>query len=369
MDKKREPKEPIHIRRKKLKNGSISLYLDSWLAGRRHYEFLRLYLIPEKTRMDRELNKSTLLQAQRIKTERTMQLQRGGADSIFRSASQQRINLSEACLLVAERKKEGTAAVYRQLAGYVQKYSDAPLQRIDRGWIEGFLSYLSQQRGIHGRTMAGKTQKMYFGILHAVLQQAVRDGLISANPCDRLAGKERPKAEPRQLCYLTMQEVRRLAETPCKITALKQAFLFACFTGLRYGDLRQLCWKDIQDGHVVKLQQKTGDFVRIPISNNADRWLPKKGEPQALVWELPRSASYICRSLSLWAEDAGIEKHITFHTSRHTAATLWLTYGVDIYTCSRLLGHASIATTQIYAQVVDKKKLEAVNSVPDMDAD
>lgn len=298
-----------------------------------------------------------------------MQLQRGGADSIFRSASQQRINLSEACLLVAERKKEGTAAVYRQLAGYVQKYSDAPLQRIDRGWIEGFLSYLSQQRGIHGRTMAGKTQKMYFGILHAVLQQAVRDGLISANPCDRLAGKERPKAEPRQLCYLTMQEVRRLAETPCKITALKQAFLFACFTGLRYGDLRQLCWKDIQDGHVVKLQQKTGDFVRIPISNNADRWLPKKGEPQALVWELPRSASYICRSLSLWAEDAGIEKHITFHTSRHTAATLWLTYGVDIYTCSRLLGHASIATTQIYAQVVDKKKLEAVNSVPDMDAD
>jgi integrase/recombinase XerD len=61
---------------------------------------------------------------------------------------------------------------------------------------------------------------------------------------------------------------------------------------------------------------------------------------------------------------AGITKHITFHCGRHTHAVLLLTNGIDIYTVSKLLGHKSITTTQIYAQIVDSKKVEAVNSIP-----
>ena len=67
------------------------------------------------------------------------------------------------------------------------------------------------------------------------------------------------------------------------------------------------------------------------------------------------------RVLGKWAADAGITKHITFHVSRHTFATILLTEGADLYTTSKLLGHTDISTTQIYAKIVNKKKEEAMS--------
>ena len=71
----------------------------------------------------------------------------------------------------------------------------------------------------------------------------------------------------------------------------------------------------------------------------------------------------IFMALRKWASEAGITKHLTFHTARHTFATMMLTLGADLYTTSKLLGHTDVATTQIYAKIVDKKKDEAVNLV------
>ena len=67
--------------------------------------------------------------------------------------------------------------------------------------------------------------------------------------------------------------------------------------------------------------------------------------------------------LKPWAKAAGIDKRFSFHTSRHTFATMMLTLGADLYTVSKLLGHANVKTTQIYAKIVDSKKVEAVNLV------
>ena len=68
--------------------------------------------------------------------------------------------------------------------------------------------------------------------------------------------------------------------------------------------------------------------------------------------------------LPKWAEQAGIKKHITFHTARHTHATMLLTLGVDLYTVSKLLGHTNIQTTQIYAKLVDESKKKAIDLIP-----
>lgn len=64
-----------------------------------------------------------------------------------------------------------------------------------------------------------------------------------------------------------------------------------------------------------------------------------------------------------WMIRAGVEKHITFHCARHTYATLQLTLGTDIYTVSKLLGHKSLKTTEVYAKIIDQKKKEAANRI------
>lgn len=144
------------------------------------------------------------------------------------------------------------------------------------------------------------------------------------------------------------------------------AFLFACFCGLRLSDIKDLKWKDIksgEDGTVVsKIQVKTQQSIIVPLSANALEWLPDRGDAKGedLVFTLPSHFS-INRSVKKWARDAEIEKNVTFHLSRHTFATTLLTLGADIYTTSKLMGHKNLRTTQIYAEVVNKKKVEAVN--------
>lgn len=79
-----------------------------------------------------------------------------------------------------------------------------------------------------------------------------------------------------------------------------------------------------------------------------------------------RDRSIIYDYLDRWAKKASIEKHVTFHMSRHTCATLLLYYGADLYTVSKILGHTSIKTTQIYAKVADEMKRKAVSNIPEI---
>ena len=167
----------------------------------------------------------------------------------------------------------------------------------------------------------------------------------------------------RQRTYLTIDEVKRLIATPTRCVTIKRAFLFACFTGLRISDLSQLRWKDIHtSGKDVSLSiqmKKTRRCVCIPLSTNALRWLPTRCE-STKVFPLPSHLGAVNAPLKTWVRKAGIDKTVTFHTSRHTFATMEITLGADLYVVSKLLGHSSITTTQIYADIVDSKRIEAV---------
>ena len=70
-----------------------------------------------------------------------------------------------------------------------------------------------------------------------------------------------------------------------------------------------------------------------------------------------------------WTKKAGIEKHVTFHTSRHTYATWMLSKGIDIYTVSKLLGHKNLRTTEVYAKIIDETKENAVNKLTELKMD
>ena len=83
-----------------------------------------------------------------------------------------------------------------------------------------------------------------------------------------------------------------------------------------------------------------------------------------MFYKLPDQVTNVDVRLKTLVKNAGITKHVTFHVARCTFATLTLSYGADLYTVSKLLGHSNVRTTQIYAKIVDENKRKAVNLMP-----
>lgn len=168
--------------------------------------------------------------------------------------------------------------------------------------------------------------------------------------------------------YLTLEEVRMLAATPCRYPDIKRSFLFSCLTGLRKSDIEKLVWGEIHKQgdytRIIFTQKKTGGLEYLDISPEAEKLLGERGKESDLVFPFMHSISLIEDTLKSWTTEAGIKKHITFHCGRHTFATLMLDLGTDLFTVSKLLGHRDVKTTQIYAKILDKNKQQAVSKIP-----
>ncbi len=166
--------------------------------------------------------------------------------------------------------------------------------------------------------------------------------------------------------YMTIEEVRALIATPVQDGRVKNAYLFSCFCGLRISDIVGLKWKNVfVDNGQYRLavaMQKTKEPIYLPLSNEALKWMPEREDKAAddHVFSLPSEHQPVSQAVS---RAAGITKRFTFHTARHTFATMMLTLGADLYTVSKLLGHTSVRMTQVYAKIINQKKDEAVNLV------
>lgn len=366
-------KEPIRLRQKALSNGNISLYLDIYRDGQRQYEFLKLYLIPE-TASDptaKERNKQTLIQANAIKAQRVIDLTNNEAGIVL---SRSKMLLTDWLDVYRQQK-----AVAGKSLGYlkeikftkqlVNQYKGGiTLGKVDKAFCEGFLSYI-QNDYISEKTnkhLTKFTAGTYHCVLNGALNAAVRNQCISKNPMLLVEPTLKPQKPESQRVYLTIDEVKKLIETECSRPLLKQAFLFSCFCGLRFSDVTQLKWGQltIVNGQLQAdlTQKKTDEPIYLPLSANAQNWLPKRQNKadNERIFKLAQN-NYTNSQIKQWAKQAGISKHVTFHTARHTFATMLLTKGADLYTTSKLLGHKNIQTTQIYAKIVDQKKVEAVN--------
>jgi integrase len=165
---------------------------------------------------------------------------------------------------------------------------------------------------------------------------------------------------------LEIEEFQLLANTPVKSDLVKRAALFAGLTGLRFSDVESLKWSEVRGSagkyNLQFIQDKTEGAVVLPVSDQAVELL---GERRLQAEKVFKGLSYsnMRDVFKLWLQDAGITKNITFHSFRHTFVTLQLEMGTDLYTVSKMLGHKSIKTTQIYAKVVDKKKVEAAGRI------
>ena len=191
------------------------------------------------------------------------------------------------------------------------------------------------------------------------------DKIISENPLQKIKSL---KAKKPKVIYLTLDEVKLLSATDCKDTELKRAFIFSCLTGLRWSDVYKLKWDEIKerDGkiYIEYTQKKTDDDNYLLVPEQVVNLLGERGLKNEKVFNLPDYNANITKKLQKWCESAGVDKKITYHSSRHTFAVLQLSYGTPIFTVQKLLGHSSIQSTMVYADIVDSEKENAMNRIP-----
>lgn len=368
-------KEPVKIRFKKLANGNTSIYLDIYHDGRRKYDFLQLYLIPEQTGKDRDANRQTLALANAIKSQRVVELQ-NRAHGFTDSKIRQKLRFVDYLQSEVDRYRAKDSTMYAQsvlnsthhLVAYAGE--QITFKQVDKAFLLGYIEFLNKIKGRGGKLLSGASKALYFQVVVTALNRAVKEEIIEKNPAHSINTEDRPEVRQHTREFLTLDEVKRLIDAPCKSEGVKRAFLFSCFCGLRLSDIQALVWRDIQplDGgrmQVKMVQKKTGEPIYLPLSANALDQLPKSAKKIGVVFDLPM-VWVIEKYLDEWAKSAKIDKHVTYHVSRHTHATMLLTYGADIYTVSKLLGHTNIQTTQIYAKIVDEKKREAVDLIPNL---
>lgn len=236
---------------------------------------------------------------------------------------------------------------------------------IDLKLVESFRRFLmtAPQGGNKSGTISQNTASTYFAIFKAGLKQAFIDGYLTIDISAKVKGIQEQESRRE---YLTVEELNRLAQTPCD-PLLKRAALFSALTGIRHCDIQKLKWSEVEmfngNYRLNFTQQKTKGVEYMPISEQAFQLCGERQDGDLLVFAGLPAPSWINRPVKRWVEAAGIKKHISFHCFRHSYATLQLAGGTDIYTVSKMLGHTNVRTTQIYAKVVDAKKENATKRI------
>lgn len=376
-----QSEELVKLRKRKTPSGNTILYLDYTLNGERVRESTGLSLKDGRSADNRDRNQRILAKAESVRLAKEKDLLYGvvSKDNLGKKT----LFLPYYRALMEDRRNDvGNYGNWRSCLRYLEVYCSekTTFGDITPRWVLGFKNYLDtvekdtykvsrkpEIESFNGLSQSSKCS--YFNKLRACLNQAFREGIISPNPAEPIKGFK-PAETERQ--YLTMEEVKLLAKTECRCPEIKRAFLFACFTGLRKSDIEKLTWSEVQRfGDYTRLifkQKKTGGQEYLDIPRVAEQYLVKRSSsgPDDRVFPFFRYGAAVSLELRRWAMDAGITKDFTFHCSRHTFAVMLLSSGTDIYTVSKLLGHRELATTQIYAHLVDEKKQAAVSRITNL---
>lgn len=388
MRKEDNIKEQVKVRYKGLKKGGSSIYLDCYVNGIREYKFLNLYLKEENSRADKLWNKEQVRLANAIKAQYIIDIQNGEYGFKDRNRAR-KLNFITYCEEMAnEYDSNGQTSCAVLMRSAIKRMVDykgknITFNSIDKDFLIGFIEHLNSDIRDFDKEGKGKKRKpkplsnvykeALFARIMVALNKAERDGIIMKNPGKDIDRKLKPHSEQKTRCYLTLEELQRVIGVDYRPdNDVKPAFLFCCFSGLRYSDVQKLTWGEITvspEGcaQIETNMQKTGKDIIIPLSDNALKWLPERGNRpfgSRIFYKLPDQVTNADVRLKTLIKKADIDKHVTFHVARHTFATLTLTYGADLYTVSKLLGHTNIRTTQIYAKIVDESKRKAVNLIP-----
>ena len=247
------------------------------------------------------------------------------------------------------------------------------LSNLDYSFIVDFEYYLKAHEPTdHQRKISNNTAMKHLQRLRKMLTMAYHLEWIDRDPFVRF----KSSFEKREREFLSESELLKLENFHSPVNRLnivKDLFVFSCYTGISYIDLNNLTRDNIVKGidgndWLITKRQKTKTNVKIPLLDKALELVFKyENHPRVVANNgiLPRlSNQRINAYLKEIADLCKIKKNLTFHIARHTfATTITLSNGVPIETVSKLLGHTKIATTQIYARVIERKVSEDINAL------
>ena len=367
----------VTLREKSITGGRKSLYLDFYppieVKGKlTRREFLNRYIIEKpKTPFDKQHNKEVRLVAEQIRNQRDNDLNKLEVYSdyereVLKRQSRSNENFIEYAKGIAESK---SSKLYIALMIYLIEFGGEGLTfgELNRSFCERFKTHLSTVGSLRNskRTLSTNSINLYYTLFKVILKQSYKDGYLQSDVTTMV---DSPKKVAVQRNYLTIEELSKLVSTDCDSSLIKKAALFSALTGLRFSDIQSIRWNQIQKSdnggyNLIFTQKKTKGIEELPLSEQAMALIGEPTQPDNLIFDGLVYTGGVSEVVKRWIKRAGIEKKITFHCFRHTFATLQITAGTDIYTVSKLLGHRSIATTQIYAKVGEQSKRKAVESI------
>ena len=378
----------VEIKERVLPTGNRSLYLEYYETGFRKKEYLGIFLAPENSAKARKHNKEALLKAQEIKAQRILcppdlhstdgKKQRNSTLKLtWLEWCDEYIRWSEDCGN-SRKMLQHKGVVRKRIASYLENRGKKGilLKDVDREVVSGLFDFMRneyrnpRQIKTDGGKLADYTLLLFEETVKAIFNKAVRSDLIASNPIHDLTKGERFHAPDKHREFLTPEELTRFLNVETATGNERQvqlAFGLSSMTGLRLGDMQHLRWSDIKDidgtPTICITQRKTKRVVSIPLNDLAQSLLPPRDEsnPDALVYHLVKKSDNISKYVRRIKDKAGIEKDFTYHSSRHTTATLAITAGADISAVKEMLGHGSVTSTEVYAKVSLDKKIQAVN--------
>ncbi len=373
----------VTLREKPIGDERVSLYIDFYPAIKNpvtgkdtRREFLGLHLFGNaKAKIEREHNKHTRQLAENIHAKRTLEVQAGNYGFLVKKVD--RVDFLAWFKVQAETEKQKRSinsrnnwmSVYQHLHHYTS--GELFVDEVTEDFCKGFRNYLTTAKALNATksvntTIAYNSAVGYFTVFKTALSRAIDAKIIGIgnNPAQRV---KRLTRKDTQREFLSLTELQALAKVDCDLPYLKRAGLFSALTGLRYSDVSKLTWAEVRDeenGPSLRYrQQKTDQEETLPINETARTILGDRGNSTDKVFPELLYSSWQNQKLQQWCMRAGITRTITFHAFRHTFATLQLQNGTDIYTIAKMMGHANVATTQIYTKVVNDLKRKAADRI------
>jgi integrase len=363
----------VTLRKKPISKGRQTLYLDIYPAvqnpdtgkqQRRYYLKIYIYDKP-KTELEKNHNRETMLLGEFERSTRQLDIQNRRFN--FLSDEKRNGNFLDFFTQLAG-KRTGTnsynwkmsVTYLKQFAGDVISFAD-----LNEVFCEEYSEYLlsSPSAGRAKRRIKTNTAVSYFAKFKTTLKQAYKKGYLSKD-LGKIVDGITPKSTHRE--FLFIDELQRMADAQCASEIVKRAGLFSALTGFRFSDIQTLKWSEIRgltgNYFILYEQEKTEIAEYFPASDQAINLLGARGLPDEKVFK-GLKYSHVDTLLPGWLQNAGIGRHFTFHGFRHTFATLQIASGTSLYTVSKLLGHQSIKTTEVYAKIVDSLKKEATERI------